>query len=70
MKRKIKTTVIVLCAALAFSVICGCGEEKQNVSVDQPVQEEEDGKGDLITDENQFADSKWEPRRATAVSKT
>ncbi len=57
MKRKIKTTAIVLCAALAFSVMCGCGEEKQNVSVDQPVQEEEDGKGDLITDESQFADS-------------
>ena len=57
MKRKIKTTAIALCMVLAFSVISGCGEEEQDVSVDQPVQEEEDGKGDLITDENQFADS-------------
>ncbi len=57
MKRKIKTTAIVLCAALAFSAVCGCGKEESNVSVDQPVQEEEDGKGDLITDEEEFADT-------------
>ncbi len=57
MKRKFKTGAIVLSTVLAFSVMCGCGaKEAETVNTDQQIEEEE-GKGDLITDENQFADS-------------
>ena len=57
MKRKIKTTAIVLSAALAFSALCGCGNDEGPAASDQAVEETEDGLGDLITDEDQFADS-------------
>ena len=37
MKRKINIVAIVLCIALAFSGLYGCGKEAENVSVDQTV---------------------------------
>lgn len=61
MKRKIRTSAVILCAALAFSAICGCGNGNESVNAEQNVEETEEGLGDLITDEDQFADSGEEP---------
>ncbi|MBR4574319.1 MAG: hypothetical protein IKO16_05375 [Lachnospiraceae bacterium] len=58
MKRKVKTTAIVLCCALTVSGLCGCGKEPEIVSEEQTAgdtEDPEDGRGDLITDEDQSA---------------
>ena len=56
MKRKINKVAIVLCIALAFSGLYGCGKEAENVSVDQTVEETDEGQGDVIADDEQTAE--------------
>lgn len=58
MRRKVKTSAVILSAALAFSLMCGCGGEAaapvtESVETDDPGE----GLGDLITDEDQFAET-------------
>ena len=62
MIRKVKTGAVILSFALAFSGMCGCGGNA-TAPVEETVQEDapEDGKGDLITDEDQFAGTDEEP---------
>lgn len=51
MKRNIKTTAVILCCMFAFSALCGCGKEPEPVSSEPAVEEADDGKGDLIEDD-------------------
>ncbi|MCR5302346.1 MAG: hypothetical protein K6E49_07875 [Lachnospiraceae bacterium] len=62
MKRNIKTVALVLSCALAFSGMYGCGSapESEPVDTQAAAEDQEDGKGDLITDEDQSADSDTE----------
>lgn len=51
MKRNIKTTAVILCCALAFSTLYGCGKDAEPVSSEPAVEETDEGKGDLIEDD-------------------
>lgn len=58
--KKMRSTALVLSAALVFSGMAGCGSEapapapaEESVDMDDP----NEGMGDLITDEDEFADS-------------
>lgn len=64
MKKKIRTTAIILGFALAFSGICGCGGDPVNVNVNVNTDDQNEGKGDLITDEDQSADGSEEEQAA------
>ncbi len=55
MKRKVSKVAVFLSLALAFSGLYGCGSEAENVSADQAVEEADEGKGDIIADEEQSA---------------
>ncbi|MCR5000836.1 MAG: hypothetical protein K6A71_03470 [Lachnospiraceae bacterium] len=62
MRRKVKTSAVILSAALAFSFVCGCGGEAaapvtESVETDDPGE----GLGDMITDEDQLAETDEEP---------
>ncbi len=66
MKRKVVTTVVILSLALAFSGLCGCGKKAEDAPADQVMEDPEEGRGDLITDEEQFADPEEEPAEEPA----
>ena len=51
MKRNIKTTAVILCCTLAFSTLYGCGKDAEPVSSEPAVEETDEGKGDLIEDD-------------------
>lgn len=53
MIKKIKTTAMVLCFALAFSGVCGCGQEAAQVNETVDMDDPNEGLGDLIEDEEQ-----------------
>ncbi len=66
MKRKVVTTVIILSLALVFSGLCGCGKKAEEAPADQAIEDPEEGRGDLITDEEQSADPEEEPAEEPA----
>ncbi len=51
MKRKIRSIALILCFVLAFSLMCGCGGKEQDVAAPPSAEETDDGKGDLIEEE-------------------
>ncbi|MCR4786784.1 MAG: PliI family lysozyme inhibitor of I-type lysozyme [Lachnospiraceae bacterium] len=59
MKRKSKVAAIMVCSALVLSGMYGCGKTDGSVTPEQSTQAEEtdEGKGDLITDEEQSAEA-------------
>ena len=57
MKRNIKTIAVALSLVLAISGLYGCGKDTESVNTEVSTEDPEEGKGDLITDETQFADS-------------
>jgi hypothetical protein len=61
MKKRIRVTAIIVCFVLVCYVMYGCGKETGSINTDQGTEEADEGRGDLITDEEQFAESDEEP---------
>ena len=51
MKRNIKKAALIVCCALAFSGLYGCGREAEPVNTEISAEDPEDGKGDIIEEE-------------------
>ena len=50
-KKKISKAAFVLSIAAAFSILCGCGKEAENVTAEQPVAETAENAGSAMTEE-------------------
>lgn len=61
MKRNLKRTAFVLCLALAFSGLYGCGKEAEPVNTEVSAEDPEEGKGDVIEEEVQEPETEEEP---------
>jgi len=57
MKNKFNKAAILLSAALAFSGLYGCGKGAENVSTEQTEEGTDEGKGDIISSQEQIGNS-------------